>query len=90
MIPQCDFCPQYLNYERVILNHEAELAVLKVDFNKQCHKFDTYEQVMYGRFIEDMINRFSLDEDIVYGMLEVRQNEAYDIINKYNGEVGNA
>lgn len=86
MIPKdCKFCHQFLDYQRVILTSEKELNQLKDDFKKQCFKFDTYEAVMYGKFIDDIVNRFGLNEDIVYNMLEVRQTEAMNKIENYKG-----
>lgn len=82
----CNFCHQFLDYQRIILTSEQELNQLKEEFNKQCHKFDTYEAVMYGKFVEDIINRFSLDSDTVYNMLENRQNEALEIIENYKSK----
>lgn len=82
----CKFCLQFLDYQRVILTSEKELNELKEKFAKQCHKFDTYESVMYGKFIEDVINRFGLDSDTIYNMLENRQNEALEIIENYKSK----
>lgn len=75
---QCIVCPARLDYNRVVLGLEKDIKLLS-------YQFDTYEAVMYGKFIEDIINRFGLPEDDVYAMLENRQEEAREIIQNYKG-----
>lgn len=75
----CKNCPAERDYDRVLLGLSKEIRI-------QDHKFDTYETIMYGKAIEDIIARYDLDSDAVYKLVELRQDEALEMINNYKGD----